>query len=1492
MDGQVPSGRLGRISIQDIINQPSRSNVSKTFPRIGLFHRTLVNSPCTRQILTARIRHRHLNDLIFVGENFITIKTVDPSDTTPRLVTVGTKNDFRSRIRAAAIIGEQYVPKQGLATKVTAPLDDVFPPNILILSLENSEILFLVADKKLENGNLQFYQSCVYGTPVRNTLFNEPGAYIAVDNRCNVIAVAALGGLVEIVLLKSWAEIAEEFQRNRKNWCAVRRSRSLSDTPLNGTILKIAFLNSGEKDENGSLLAVVQRVRDHTRLSCWQGDLFVGPQTAHPFLIEFPLESKLPTQGFKNGISCPDLMIPYECSPRFILACSSTLHIFKIEAGEVKHEFVETHPEHDEQFKPRHPETYEIFPAFTSYSHCFRAASAKRKKAEFHLLREDGFLVSVQDLKSNGRAGITLTRCAEFACKGSTAVSDFLTTGYLIDPDSVIVGGCLSDGRSMSVGGYEVPSGSNVLNRGDAMTAKTIQSFPNWAPILDLQFTQAQPANIATETSLYVTSGQQPYGCLTEMVFGVKGAVEIVIPLPGIADAGTATAMWIVKNWSKTEGKLYFISYASTTLLLYGPLDALSITDLDEETIGIAQEEDVILRVTHRSLSVYKADVICAKPEDIYHSASLSFNDASHITAASAIPGTIQVIVAITDEDQHNRLALYMVREKASDDRHADYAIELVGHELKNLGYTPTSTTVFLFNNRYFAAIGSTNASVHIVSIDHETGLASIGSHSFSTINSTQQARAIQSVGILRDEHRGTYTILCGCRGGNLYTISLRPSSDLDDSPLLDTSTSHSLSIGIHPVTVYSDLSINHQPHAAYLSCSWKTVRVTADESTYGPIKLDNLWHIKDGADQTPIKQPQYPVIGFPSDLQTPELSRIFTTCDEGIFLSSIVKSGTQALEIPRKIPLSVQLSDPAVKLEPGEQPEIEEGGSPSALLYISRLNTMLVASIRKEVVSSPPNSTNTRRLWRHALQYVPLDESSRTGDDNLSEHSFYLNTEDRTVLPLGTFERVLCMCEWSYKLDNEPFSPVTHQILVSTSVKEANGRSGKLYFLHASRHKGGRGIETTIQKVKTVRKPFKAMVAYSESKLAVLDKDELSIYSLNKDEHGAIKWNRCAAISLQDIPRTITAKAPNLYVTTATKSIMVYTYIEDTTIAGRPSGKLIKAFGDEMGRPTAAHLVLPLNNTTNFSLSHSQQPLSQQPSLASASIILLASDDSTLAIIDHPPTPASDHPILPLGATTLLKTDVPQPISKLAIATNRPPWLLDSANPPGILGPDILGTSPDGALRHMRVLSAPATHLLQFLAGLLAYTQIGYRAESSLDQGPDVNLGSREQILDAPTIDPAHQILNESLATEYADPTSTGAGLATAMTLPTRTDRAIDGDTLAWLRHVDGPAKLREMLTQLTWEVLVAGTAKYEVTMTANRVLNSREKRMGRFIALVNLVLGPPAERRHGAQRNGDASAGADEMEVDLGGEVSARELEEAIERCVKWFRMLWEVV
>ena len=170
---------------QLITEQPRQEQLPRHDPpKNGLLSQTMIPSPIVQWILPARLRSRYHNDVAFIGERRLQIKEAVSGI---HLEDAITKTDFDANIVAAKVINvDTELPlesqmKLGAGTSAaTGPeMHDDSPPQILLLSLDSRELVFLYYSG-LGGGQFIHYHRAL---PADVSSFETFGRNVAVDPR-------------------------------------------------------------------------------------------------------------------------------------------------------------------------------------------------------------------------------------------------------------------------------------------------------------------------------------------------------------------------------------------------------------------------------------------------------------------------------------------------------------------------------------------------------------------------------------------------------------------------------------------------------------------------------------------------------------------------------------------------------------------------------------------------------------------------------------------------------------------------------------------------------------------------------------------------------------------------------------------------------------------------------------------------------------------------------------------------------------------------------------------------------------------------------------------------------------------------------------------------------------------------------------------------------------------------------------------------------------
>lgn len=783
-------------------------------------------------------------------------------------------------------------------------------------------------------------------------------------------------------------------------------------------------------------------------------------------------------------------MIPYSNSPGFVLACGSTLHLYSIVSGNVVSDFLETHPDIDPRLEPQNPEMFQEFPRFAAFSFCFRSHHYKQRKREiFYLLREDGVLLSIEIDPSIGRIGLGCRLAAKLHCYGSEAMVTFLTSGTLADPDRIAVIGDMSDGRVLSIGETQ------AFNRQEAMAPRTLQILPNWSPVLDMALIPPKSVSVdgAGMGSVFITSSRQPHGTISQLFSGCKAIVSVTVPVPDLEEAGLTTGLWTAMD--DMSGNLYhFVSFVDFTIVLSGSIHELSLSELPCQTLTIAKDKEMILHVSPNRLTLFTTESLKAEP--VTTVAHVDFKSPAAILVAASVAMEAAVVVAHRRQDGAVSIGLYRAVPKTEAEY--EYMIASVGQVSDGVSYVPTSLAIFEHDEQYYAIVGTSAGAVVALSVSDSVGVVEIGRFQWEDTASTPQANVIESLGILGDETSSDYVLVCGLRGGSIRHVLI----SLVDSPTViafEAQQAKHLDLGVYPVIIATDPNSTHTE--GFATCGPSIIRISKPHHS-SELEFHNIWFHDENEEKPGFRQPESSSICIVPTLIKRSVAplEVAVFSKEGLFMA-VVNHKETSLQF-RRIPLSLHLEQMGVKVEKGQSSVLEEAGTPQKLLHLAALDSIVVTVKKMEVVpiaSSAERSTWAgKRSWKSSLIFVPLKAAQRSEDP--SWRPFYADPRDHMVIELGKYEQVTCMCEWEWRKNNS--GGTRKQLLVATSIKAQDSTDGRLYFLDLRRDSAG-SLNCKIAKVKSLKRPIKAMAVLNTTRLVVCDSEGLDVYGLAKDDEG-----------------------------------------------------------------------------------------------------------------------------------------------------------------------------------------------------------------------------------------------------------------------------------------------------------------------------------------------------------------------------------------------------
>jgi hypothetical protein len=255
-------------------------------PKLGILSRSVFASPFIKSVLSANIRHKTLNDVVFVGEDSVHIKEIQAYG---HLRHAATKSDFTGRILAAKVFGEprkvqvhseygQPWNKAAVHAKrrsFTADEADALPPEIIVLTLSSRTLMFLWA-RQTQAGSVSFHQK-TFRLPAGTSRQDQLGSFLAIDPNCRAIAVAAPEGRFMLYKTKS-LDTWREHIRTERDATPIEDERLVY---LQGRVMHMEFLSPTKVgDEAHVVLLFVLVHKGRTKITCYDWDCNTDLSTA------------------------------------------------------------------------------------------------------------------------------------------------------------------------------------------------------------------------------------------------------------------------------------------------------------------------------------------------------------------------------------------------------------------------------------------------------------------------------------------------------------------------------------------------------------------------------------------------------------------------------------------------------------------------------------------------------------------------------------------------------------------------------------------------------------------------------------------------------------------------------------------------------------------------------------------------------------------------------------------------------------------------------------------------------------------------------------------------------------------------------------------------------------------------------------------------------------------------------------------------------------
>ncbi|KAK3661159.1 hypothetical protein LTR56_000282 [Elasticomyces elasticus] len=1066
----------------------------------GVLTKTVVRSPVIHWILHARIRHKTLNDAVFVGNDFVHVRQVGQQG---HLEHIATKDDFDAQIRAAAVFKvdpdpfyEDFLVKieDGTAAHKSAA------PDLLVLTLSTNDLVFIYLEVQ-SDGSLQFVQQTL-PLPTFDHILYQPGEHVAIDPHYRALAVAASEREVIIYSAKPRASVAQQIRSGDQKWCPVAAQRPLQ---VDGIIQHIDFLIPPDDDEDHIILLLVVIDRLKTKA------IWIDWNTATD-LHQAQIHRGEPLSSIKTVSS---MLVPLRNAAFLVITGNDVRRYKNILTGSISGIPLgslvdETDDDHDGNSPLR--------PLWASWCRPHRHRGASREKDHIYLVREDGLVlyiyVMVEGTISNLSAG-------HLRCHVGRA---FASLGDTEGPDILAVAGEMSTGRVVSIGHWPSTNGARVNNLGwqETMEMGLIQDIPNWASSADMvasRLPQSHGRMVPSRDGLYMTSGRQPHGSITEIRYGLEARSTRV----ELEESQVVTAIWAVPMAS--NGSLLVLMATPTSTMVY-ELDAsgdetamisheTEALDLQYRTLEAAiTAEGNILQVTEHSIC--ETTSLVANFED---TTILRCDSGDSIKAAAFDSGCDYLVTAQWRKGAHILSCLQLPlsthsNSMADADDSADWSLPLPS--------APLTIAVALMGNKTIAAVATS---------EHGVILCGVTLHSMKEICRIMPQRVqdlpnlCDHLVLLRNNVTSDIMLVCGLRDGRLHTTVLT----IGDNGELHTVNAHTVVFGQSTVRV---VAMANQPSQACVMAGPDTCLLQWNGRNADSLCIESLWYSdKDhpGLAQTAVVGcAQVPASDY---LAAQHIVGSLAMVSGGHFLLSVVDTTPTA--VPR---------------------QLEVSGTPNRLIYAEQQKCMVVASLRTglRAISTNGRTDEKRQIWP-VIDFIPSRDSQASYAHDLQPG-----------------ERVYALLEWSFKEVDKTYA----HILVGGSYVKRNGTpGGRISFLQPS-HIGSEAASVRSGTSSRFDAPVYALSLYDDLTYVVCYGRFVSLYSFSPKER---KWEElCRPLPLANSGVYITVAAPLIHVSTMEDSMITLQLVATPNEDGI-AAKLVLVASSPQADRALSHLVLSL---------------------------------------------------------------------------------------------------------------------------------------------------------------------------------------------------------------------------------------------------------------------------------------------------------------------------
>lgn len=697
---------------------------STTKPVVGLLSQTLVSSPIIQLILPARLRSKHQNDVVFVGERHIQIKEALSGI---HLEDVNSESDFDAYIMAAKVINVStelpWEAQMKLAASKAAVTDpgsrQELPPQIMVLSLASRELVFLYFSST--SGHFIHHHR-----PLPNDVstFERFGRNIAVEPRSRAVAVSASADYFGVFMLKKPPVLQAQMASSHLDPITEERFFRVE-----GDILFMEFLYPKAEDGDKIILLLLVSQNQVTQAICyeWHADETIrqaSPRITKRFL---PPEDTLPT-----------MLIPLTKTSSFMLITTTSMAVYKNRLDPRRQPSRYPLPVPDRESKKA--------PLWTRWARPLRNWSYNQRHDDIYLCREDGrvFYLGIGnegELENQAHLGQL--------CCDVDAAFDILDIGHE-GGDLLLAAGTTGDGGLFVQKARDQP--------------RCVQKFINWSPVTDSVIVSSGQDSSSSDTArdrLFVCSASSyGRGAIFELRHGLEAQIGLVVSLE---DLSSTRDIWTMSD--DINGGVYLlISDPVSSILLYLSADfgeemcaideADSGLDFSTQTLAAGcTSSGVLVQITEKAILLGTTTKSTMR-------ARFEFGSDQSV-AVAAVHSSASLIASAVRTRHEMHLSLKSINI-GQDQLH----LSEIGQPLR-LPHEPVSILIEVLGTFTLIFVGTGNGKVLIYSFEDSTMLLS--EVSIDVENGDDLSKAIESLAVVAIDTDGPsqkYTILCGLRSG------------------------------------------------------------------------------------------------------------------------------------------------------------------------------------------------------------------------------------------------------------------------------------------------------------------------------------------------------------------------------------------------------------------------------------------------------------------------------------------------------------------------------------------------------------------------------------------------------------------------------------------------------------------------------------------------------------------------------------------------------